>query len=186
MSVMTADHLELQPRDGLGDMQQRLHSLDSLLLWRIVQDGGISDELLASTGSTREELDSFLAQHELEYGELRNLASSAHMLDLQDLFELARARLGQMLAACTKPGELRTLIACIRQLPGGKSLVAACDRAHEAVEELLQNGRTGADALGPGRQVGELKAELLQMLESPELNRQQRRSLERQLRKLQK
>ena len=185
MAVMTADQLELQSRDGLADMQQRLHSLDRLLLWRIVQDGGISDELVASTGSAREELESFVEEHELEYNELRNLATSAHILDLQDLFELARARLGQMLADCTKPTDLRTLIACIRLLPGGKALVAACDRAHAAVEELLQDGQTAANALGQGQQVGELKAGLLQTLASPELNRQQRRSLERQLRKLQ-
>jgi hypothetical protein len=170
----------------LEEMETREQALMRLLIWRVVQDGDISDELLATLDLDREGLDEILKDNELLVRECQQYQSVNELLDLQDLFELARARVAQLLSACTKSSELRTLIACIRQLPGGKHIAEAGDRAQLDANNLLAGkalpGEVGAGA--EASEIQEIGQDLLSRLQAGDLNRQQRRNLERKLRKL--
>ena len=187
MAANTAQTPEMGTAELIAT-RQRLQATDRLLLWRIVQDGGVSDELLQLTGSSEEELRQFLESNAELYGEYRNLATAGQMLDLQDLYELARVKLSQMLADCARPAELRTLLGCLRLLPGSKALQAACERASAESERMIEEVASlpQADGQGQAQQTRVLCEELQQQLAGTELNRQQRRSLERALRKAQR
>lgn len=170
----------------LEELEMREEALNRLLIWRVTQDGGISDELLATLEMDREQLEEVLENNKLLVHECQKYQSINEMLDLHDLYELARARVAHLLSACTKASELRTLIACIRQLPGGKHIADAGDRAQQLANELLAGKEVQLEA-GDGaaaREVQEISQGILSRLQDPDLNRQQRRNLERKLRKM--
>jgi hypothetical protein len=116
----------------LTEQQKRRLAQQRLIIWRLAQDNGINDELLHASGNSREQMQQFLSKNEDQYQEFRLQQFAAQLLSLEDLFEIGRIRLAEMLITVEKPGELKILLGALALLPGAKALLAKTRRQDSA------------------------------------------------------
>ena len=146
--------------------------LDWLTIWSIEYSGGITDEWLASSQCPREEAEALVSDNPGAVTECRQLHRVSRSIDLPMLFTLLRARLSEMMAAAVKPADIKCLQSCMERLPGAR------DHIKSASPVKLPDGQASKQELE--------KQRIMLQLAHPNLNRQQRRLLERNLEKLAK
>lgn len=116
----------------MSDQERRRQAQDKLILWRLAQDEGITEDMLRASGNTREQLQQFISHNETLYQDYFCQRFLAEVISLEDMFEIGRMRLAEMLVTVEKPSELKTLISTLALLPGGKALLAAAGKDEKA------------------------------------------------------
>ncbi|MCB1187701.1 hypothetical protein KDL29_11100 [bacterium] len=90
--------------------------LDWLMVYSLEMHNGLDDDWLKASGLDRASAERLLAQHPEYRQEARQLRGLGRLLTLEMLFELLRQRAMEMLAAATKPAELKSLLGTLSGL----------------------------------------------------------------------
>ena len=140
-----------------------------MMLWCMEHSGSDPEAIRRAAGLSEAQLAELRSSHPQVCEEISSLHRLGSYLSLEMLFVLIRQKIARMLAVATKPSELRSLLGSVRQLPGAKEL-------------LQQGGRSVPPGDEKGTDAHEGTAALLAQA-TDKLSRQQRRQLERKLRK---
>ncbi|MEZ5339644.1 MAG: hypothetical protein R3F46_15450 [bacterium] len=90
--------------------------LDWLMIYTIEANGGITDDWLKRSRMERSEAQRLLNENPGARREVRQLLQLGRLMDLRMMFGLLLQRTSEMLAAATKPADVRSLTGTLQQL----------------------------------------------------------------------
>ncbi|MCB1215929.1 hypothetical protein KDL44_00950 [bacterium] len=90
--------------------------LDWLMIYTIEANGGITDDWLKRSRMERSEAQRLLNENPEARREVRQLLQLGRLMDLRMMFGLLLQRTSEMLAAATKPADVRSLTGTLQQL----------------------------------------------------------------------
>ena len=120
--------------------------LDWLMIYSIEHSGGITDDWLKKSGLNRSAAQKLLNENPEMQKQARKLQRVGRLFNLEMMFALLRQRAAEMLAAATKPAEIRSLLGTLDTLRGGE-IREAKEQARLAAKSQADvpavNGRQG-------------------------------------------
>ncbi|MCB1187778.1 hypothetical protein KDL29_11485 [bacterium] len=126
--------------------------LEWLLVYSIELNGGIDKDWIEKSGLGRGQAESLLAANPEVRREVRQLQRIGRMFSLRMLFDLLRERAAQMLAAASKPAEIRSLLGTLSMLRADEEKRQLVSLRDAQLLQPAQNGNGAPASAGVGGQ----------------------------------